>query len=367
MLLVTDMHSWYNRQYASARRLILRRQYDAEFDLKMTKQPLQTLFDAMYHGKLSFHDFLYSSMPQNYEIISLGSAEKRKIFKPKENLKVYHKFLNLFLIEFLPINERIVFSYRKGFGAVNAVEQHRYGRYFFQTDISSFFDSIDSSLVKRVILSGADYAPISDIPQHIDRIIELVCINDSLPIGFPASAPLSNSVLFEFDNELERVCKGLELTYSRYADDIVISGKKQERLSGIEEVVQETLHLFASEKLNLKKEKTRFFQIGSKIKILGMIILPNGKISPDTKKKRELEVLLHFYITDKAKFNQFFEKTRTRLGTSSAIREDDCLDVLSGNLNYVDSIDPDYTNKLRRKFGAATIDMLMHRGISNKK
>lgn len=333
----------------------------------MTKKPLQTLFDSMYHGKLSFHDFLHSAMAQNYEVIPPSSAGKRTLFKPKEKLKTYHKFLNLFLFELLPINERVVFSYRKGVGAVNAVEKHRHGRYFFQTDIRSFFHSIDSSLTRRVILAGADSCAISDIDQHIDRIIDLVCIDDSVPIGLPASAPLSNSVLFNFDNEMESICENLELKYSRYADDIIISSQKQSSLVGMDNTVQEKLQTFASQKFSINRKKTRFFQVGGKVKILGMMILPNGTISPDTKKKRELEVLLHFYLSDRAKFTKMIIDIRTRARKNFDDIEDAGQEILSGNLNYVDSIDPDYTNKLRRKFGAATIDMLIHKGFSNKK
>jgi RNA-directed DNA polymerase len=343
------------------------KQYDEKANVNMTKQPLQELFDAMYHGKPSFHDFLHSPMPENYEILPPRAQGKRKIVKPKENLKIYHKFLNLFLVEFLPINEQIVFSYRKGFGAVNAVEKHKHGRYFFQTDVSSFFESIDTTLIKSTILAGANYCPISDIHLHIDRIIELACLNDSLPIGFPVSAPLSNCVLFTFDNEMERICQDLEMVYSRYADDIIISGQTQHNLSHMESIVQEKLHTFASKKFNINKGKTKFFQVGSKVKILGMMVLPNGKITPDTKKKREIEFLLHFYLTDRAKFNKMIAEMKARPGKEVEVHEDEYPAVLTGNLNYVDSIDPDYTNKLRRKFGAATIDMLMHTGFTTKK
>lgn len=333
----------------------------------MTKQSLQALFDAMYHGKQSFDDFIHSSMQENYEVFLPGKVGKRTIFKPKENLKTYQRFLNLFLFEFLPINERVVFSYRKGLSAFNAVEKHRSGRYFFQTDIRSFFESIDSALVRKIILNGERFTPVSDVHEHVDRILELVCVNDSLPIGFPASAPLSNCVLLDFDNEIEKICGDINLVYSRYADDIIISGKERDVPPDMPDIVQSNLHKFASEKLFLNKGKTKFFQVGGKLKILGMLILPNGKISPDTKKKRELEVLLHFYLTDRTKFNQMVGEIKSRSGKKGERHEDEYSDVLSGNLNYVDSIDPDYTDKLRRKFGVATIDSLMYKELSGKK
>src|SRR5690606_30216020 len=88
--------------------------YQLTTKVTMTKQPLQKLFDAMYHGKLSFHDFLQSPVEQNYEVARGSTPGSRTLFKPKENLKTYHRFLNLLLFELLPINERVVFSYRKG-------------------------------------------------------------------------------------------------------------------------------------------------------------------------------------------------------------------------------------------------------------
>lgn len=333
----------------------------------MTKQPLEKLFNAMYHGKASFEDFLQSSTEQNYDRTDPADTGNRTLFKPKENLKTYHKFLNLFLFELLPINERVVFSYRKGFSAINAVEKHRHSKYFFQTDIKSFFDSIDRSLTKRTILAGSDFCPIEDLEEHIDRIVDLVCVDDAVPVGLPASAPLSNAVLFNFDNELEIICNSLDLHYSRYADDIIISGQVQENLSQIEQIAQQTLHRFASEKFFLHYGKTRFFQVGSKIKILGMMILPNGKISVDTKKKKDLEVLLHFYLNDRSRFNKMVVELKSRPGETVEMNEDDYIAFLSGNINYVDSIDPDYTDKLRRKFGTTTIDVLKHSGFSKEK
>jgi RNA-directed DNA polymerase len=135
----------------------------------------------------------------------------------------------------------------------------------------------------------------------------------------------------------------------------------------MERVIQEKLHAFVTNKMNINKGKTKYFQVGGKVKILGMMILPNGRISPDSKKKQELETMLHFYITDRPRFNRIILETKTQWAKSANISEDDYPDILSGNLSYVDSIDPEYTDKLRRKFGAVTIDTLIHQGFSSKK
>ncbi|MFC5478822.1 reverse transcriptase domain-containing protein [Massilia suwonensis] len=332
-----------------------------EKNCKMTKKPLQELFDAMYHGKLVFDEFLTSPLAQNYEVISEGGNGKRRILKPKDKFKEFHRFLNLFLIEFLPVNERVVFSYRKGVGPLNAVEKHQRGRHFFQTDIVSFFGSIDQSLTRRIICEGAKYSPISDIEKYIDRIIEMICIDDSLPIGFPASAPLSNCVLFDFDNALEKYCDEHELVYSRYSDDIIVSAQSPDEIFNIVDVIARNLRELVSPRLDINRAKTRFFKVGGRISLLGMMILPNGKISPDTRRKTDLEVMLHYYSTDRARFRSLMEKKKPNLS------EDDYEDFLSGHLNYVDSIDKDYTDKLRKKFGTTTIDSLIHKGFAKRK
>lgn len=320
----------------------------------MTKQPLRSLFDAMYHGKSNFDDFLSSPMEGNYEeFLSHPGKEIRCILKPKQKLKVYHTFLNLFVFEHLPLNKEVVFSYRKGFSAFNAVESHKHSKYFFQTDIRSFFNSIDSKLVRATIVNGMSSCPVSDLDVYIDRIIDLVCVDNKLPVGFPASAPLSNAILYEFDNNLNKLCVEHELHYTRYADDIIISGINNSAMLNMVDDIQALLDKFASTNLRLNLRKTKYFKVGNKVKILGMMILPNGKITPDTKKKKELEVLLHFYISDKTKFTAMVEGD-----------EQDGQDKICGHLNYINSIDPDYINKLRRKFGATTIDTFLHRSFS---
>jgi RNA-directed DNA polymerase len=319
----------------------------------MTKKTLKSLFDAMYHGKFDFNDFLNAPMSEYYDALQLNSSKGRRILRPKPKLKVYHTFLNLFVFEQLPLNEKVVFSYRKGFNASNAVEVHAGSKYFYQTDIRSFFDSIDSELVRSTIIQGVSGSPVEDLEIHLDRIIQLVCVGETLPVGFPSSAPLSNAVLYRFDDSLEQYCSSLNVRYTRYADDIIISGASKDALVDLSAEIQARLDSFASPKLRLNPKKTKYFQVGNKVKILGMMILPNGKVTPDTKKKRELEVLLHFYLNDKEKFSSMVGG-----------EEQEGVDRLAGNLNYVDSIDPDYTNKLRRKFGATTIDILLHRGFS---
>jgi hypothetical protein len=81
-----------------------------------------------------------------------------------------------------------------------------------------------------------------------------------------------------------------------------------------------------------------------------MVILPNGKVSVDIKFKKEAEVKLHYYLTNKDKFTEI-----TGPDFNSAVEK------ISGQLNYVNTVDPGYLDKLRKKYGATIVDMFLHK------
>lgn len=206
------------------------------------KKSLQTLFDAVHHGKFDFADFIGGQVESHYDVVSAGpSGHRREIVRPDKVLKAYLTFVKAFVIEYLPINEDVAFSYRKGFSAFDAVAKHAHSRHFFQADIAAFFPNIDRGLIKRTILAAKEQCPVLDLEDAIERILDLVCVDDTLPIGFPTSAPISNAILLEFDNDLAAFCRGRDLVLTRYSDDIVISGLSKDALQGIEEEVQERL------------------------------------------------------------------------------------------------------------------------------
>ena len=317
----------------------------------MNKKTLRELFEEMHHGKHDFEEFLYADVSLYYR---QGRATNFLI--PNKKLKAFHTFLNLFVFEFLPIEESAVFSYRKGFSAFDAVRYHAKSKYFFQTDVSSFFGSVGRQLVRDTLLAGIEYVPVQDIESHVERILDWVCVDNKLPIGFPSSAPISNAVLYGFDQDFAEFCKSRSIVYTRYSDDIIISAQEKTSLADIDRFIEVSLQSVSEGAFKLNSKKTKFFQVGGKIKILGMMILPNGKITIDSAVKRHLEVLLYTYISDRQQFLILSEGEEERgLGRTT------------GYLNYSNSVDPDYVDKLRRKFGATTVDTLLHRPLPKTK
>src|SRR5476649_1846809 len=139
----------------------------------MNPRPLHELFDAMYHDKYRFEEFLALKPEEHYSPVSW---KNRTIYKPSPLLKEFHYFLNGFLLESLSVDDSVSFAYRKGATLLQAVVPHAHSRAFYQTDLERFFESITSDLIRSVLTR--DITPVLDLSEHIDHILNLLTIND---------------------------------------------------------------------------------------------------------------------------------------------------------------------------------------------
>ena len=317
----------------------------------MTTKPLQVLFEAMYHGKWEFGDFLRGEVAANYDSILIKND--RKIYRPNKKLKAYHSFLNTFLCEHLDVNGRVVYSYRKGINPHQAVSAHALNRAFFQTDISNFFGSIDRDLVRSTIIERGSRIPITDLQTHLERVLDLTTVNGSLPVGFSTSPLISNACLTGFDDELEEHCRKSGLTYTRYADDIVLSAQSREALKDVGSIVAELLVGHFAARLQLNPSKSKLTSIGRKVKVLGMVITPSGQVTVDMELKKRIEVLLHFYARNREKFLDTVQQDM-KAG----------VEQLAGYVNYINAADKPYLEKLRKKYGSTVVDSFLHRSAT---
>ena len=316
----------------------------------MTKISLEKAFNSYFHDKYSFNHFCNLDIKTQYKDIFYS----KNTFSPSKELKRYQQFLNFFIFDFMKVNEDVVFSYRKGVSTYDAIYPHKDSKYILSTDIKSFFLHIDKEDIKNLILQNKKNYLIQeeDIEQYIDTLVNLVSYNDILPIGAPTSPKISNAYLFKFDNKLQEYCKVEDIIYTRYSDDFIFSSNTNEKFNLLLVTMKELLISSGLEKLQLNETKTKLQKKGSKVMLLGLLITPNGKITVDKKIKKEIEVLLYFYLSNKDKFKDFFEKNY-----------DSNLEKVSGSLSHIKSIDKQFITKLKKKYGSYIVNSFIHRDI----
>jgi len=315
----------------------------------MNPQPLHQLFDAMYHDKYRFDEFLALKPEEHYSPIHW---KNRTIYKASPTLKDFHKFLNGFLLDYLPVNDSVSFAYRKGASLLQAVIPHANSRAFFQTDLERFFESVTSGLIRKVLDRAP--TPVADLAEHVEHIIRLLTIEGTLPIGYSTSPILSNACLLGFDARLAATSGSQNWIYTRYADDIIISASSRAAIDDVGQVVEECLRAELGDGFRLNQDKTKLTTIGRKVKLLGFVVLPTGGVIVDRNVRDRVETWLYFYVTDRSRLAKIFAEENGE-GIEAG------LERLSGLISYVHAVDGAYFEKMRIKFGSTVIDSFLHK------
>jgi RNA-directed DNA polymerase len=311
----------------------------------MSKRTFEQAFNVVFHDKIAFAEFC--SLDVETEVTTF-EIDGRQIIRPSNKLKNYLRFIDRVILRYLDKDEEVVHSFIKGKNTLSTVKAHIGNKFFFLTDIRSFYSNIKPDDIRNALERDKNLIPITDIENYFDLILRMTTYGGSIPVGFPTSPQLSNAFLFQFDNAVKSFCGDHSLVYTRYADDIIISGKSFEELSDLRNKIQVLLNEYASPSLLLKESKTHITHLGNKVKILGLSILPDGKITIDTKYKKKIELLLHFYTNNKDKYNDFLDEE---------FRGDER--SIFGLLHYAKSVDPAYLEKLQRKYGVYALRTLM--------
>lgn len=183
----------------------------------------------------------------------------------------------------------------------NFTSDYRSGnyKYYFKTDISTFFDTIDHKILinklKKIIKDDRVIKIISDILKNkqIYNGEEIVCTK-GVPQGLAISTLLSNIYLLDLDEKFQ---KKQNIKYYRYVDDIFIFGNSNVFVEK-EKIIYEIKRL----KLRMNKKKTITNKIEKEFSFLGYKISKDC-ISVKDKSIKKLETsienMFRKYIKDK--------------------------------------------------------------------
>jgi len=304
-------------------------------------------FNTVFHDEALFDFLCHGDLSSELTTFQVGKAQ-RDVIKVSDKLKSLLRFIDKVVLSHLDINQSVVHSYIKNKSVVTAAEQHVNSQCFLVTDIQKFFSNITEDHVEEILRSNIKNIPISDFENYIPRLLKLTCINGCLPVGYVTSPKLSNAALRKFDSVLEEHCKEHKLIYTRYSDDLIISGNEHETLKDVSLEIQKFLTENCHSELRINQKKTRIYKLGQSFTILGLVITQYGTLALGKKYKNHLELCLHYYLNDQQLFEQYLEQH-----FGGKIRS------LFGMFHYAKSIDPKYIEKLQRKYGAFAIASLL--------
>ena len=164
-----------------------------------------------------YNQYYITKRKNNYKI------KRRLVWETKTRFlnNVYKNFAFRFG-EFATQKESIhksAFGYVRKIGTRENANVHKGRSLLLRADISNFFPSITidklSKIFEKLCLN-------KDIIQVLG---EFLTIDKCLPIGLPSSPMLANIVCKELDEQINNLALKYNCNYTRYADDISISGE----------------------------------------------------------------------------------------------------------------------------------------------
>lgn len=141
----------------------------------------------------------------------------RDISSPRVFLKTIQRFISDYIFAGLPLHNA-VHSFRHDRSILSNAERHVGNRWVANIDVENFFGSISEDHLRNYFVKMGFDAPSSRI------LSKLATLGGVLPQGAPTSPVLSNVLLYDFDDIIDRKSKELKINYTRYADDITFSG-----------------------------------------------------------------------------------------------------------------------------------------------
>lgn len=219
-------------------------------------------------------------------IIHRGRGHKnRRLSVPNVFLKtVQRRILDCYLYK-LDVSEFST-AYCRGRSLLDNASPHIGKEYMVKLDISHFFDNIDDDMVFMVIRQLGMSTPATSMLTNL-------CVhNGRLPQGAPTSPYIANLVMKHFDEKLGLWCAENNITYTRYCDDITLSGTKKAIKSV--HLVSKIRRMLYRMGFNLNDKKTVFVSSSQQQKVTGIVVNEKPQISREMRRTIRQEV---YYCT----------------------------------------------------------------------
>lgn len=240
----------------------------------------------------------------------------RLISAPQGLLKYVQHSINEEILSNLKYSD-CCHGFRKGFSIVSNAEPHAYSEIVIKIDIKDFFQTISAKRVYGIFIKvGYD----KDCARFLTRLCTL---NGSLPQGAPTSPSLANRVCASMDRRIFGLVRKFNFNYTRYADDITVSGARD-----IVKLLPLIRFIIYDEGFRVNEKKLKICRRNMRQQVTGLTVNDGVKIPRNI--KRMIRAMIYYSAIGK---KPHFEH--------SEISED----VFNGYVSYLRYIDRPYYEK----------------------
>ena len=253
-------------------------------------------------------NYRYRSAPR-------AAGPPRVIEAPKARLKEIQRWVLREILGHVPVH-RDAHGFTRGRSVISHAGAHVGQAVLLTLDLRDFFASISAARVYGTFRTIGYAPPIAHVltglctnvvPQTVWEIVSSTAATDArrngsrfwlgrqlatphLPQGAPTSPALANLAAFGLDRRLSGLARSLELSYSRYADDLTFSGSARLRRGrrGIEGLVAD---IARAEGFAINADKTALRTRGSRQTVCGIVV--NDHPNVPRVEYDQLRALLH--------------------------------------------------------------------------
>ena len=287
---------------------------------------------------------IIATAPSRYKVFEIPkrSGGVREIAQPARELKLLQRIIADKVLSELPVHPAAR-AYRQGLSIRDNARPHAGRGPILKMDFKDFFPSIRS-------VDWEKYCEENSVLDPDDRRLSCLILFRrakgekalKLSIGAPSSPALSNILLYKFDELVAQEAEKRKITYTRYADDISFSGQRIGMLKDMTKAVETAIKKTQRPRLIINDEKTSFITAKNRRFITGVTLTNDGLLSLGRDKKRLISAKVHHASLNKLDRTQIV--------------------ALSGQLAFVNVVEPAFLSKLKERYGRELIERIQRAG-----
>ena len=249
--------------------------------------------------------------------ISKKDGTSREINSPCMSLKVIQRWVLENILYKVRVSQYSIGFVKNGKGSplVQCAERHKNNLYILKMDLKNFFSSVERGRVYNQFLQLG-------YNTYASNLLTNICtLNGSLPQGAVTSPYLANLVCYKMDIRIAGYCNKRDITYTRYADDLIFSSDNRDLLRKIYGMIKKIVE---DEGFVVNEEKTRFLSPKVHKEVIGVTV-NDGVIKAPKEMKRMVRAMIHYEIVT----GDYSDNEKIR-----------------GYIAYIDSLEKNYRNKI---------------------